>query len=103
MLTIWPLPRYWPQISASRSHVTTLWYSAFSAPPRYSLVAMENCVTVLPLARLLTSGSRVRRPVSTTRFIRDLLGPARMRTGHASTADGGLDRREVREASSNPF
>src|SRR3954466_2687181 len=30
--TSWPLPRYWEQISARRSHVTTVWYSAFPWP-----------------------------------------------------------------------
>src|SRR5260221_10785290 len=34
----------------------------------YSLVAMLNCVTALPLDRLRISGSRVRRPVNRTLF-----------------------------------
>src|SRR3954451_9663010 len=53
-----------------QTHVTTLWYSAFSLPfPAYSFVATENWVTLLPLARLRISGSRVRRPVRRTLFI----------------------------------
>src|SRR5258705_2803335 len=69
MATCWPLPRNSPHVWASRSHVTMLWYSAFSLPwPMYWLVATLNCVTTLPLARLRISGSRVRRPVKRTRF-----------------------------------
>src|SRR5688572_5476359 len=46
-----------------------LWNSDFSLPPAYSFVATENWVTLLPLARLRISGSRVSRPVSRTLFI----------------------------------
>src|SRR5450759_780923 len=57
-------------MSASRSHATTEWNSAFSLPlPTYSFVATENVVTFLPLASTRSSGSRVRRPVSRTLFI----------------------------------
>ena len=70
MATSWPLPRYWAQISARRSQVTTVWNSAFSWPPRYSLVAMLNWVTTFEFARARISGSRVRRPVNRTRFMR---------------------------------
>ena len=67
--TCWPLPRYVPAISASRSQVTTFEYSAFSRPPlRYSLLATVKVVTFFPLARLRISGSRVRRPVRKTLF-----------------------------------
>src|SRR3954471_1881911 len=56
--------------TVDETHVTTLWYSAFSFPfPAYSFVATENWVTLLPLARLRISGSRVRRPVRRTLFI----------------------------------
>src|SRR5512141_3373033 len=69
MATCWPLPRYRPQISASRSQVTTGWYSAFSLPPPMnSLLATVNVVTFLPLASPRISGSRVRRPVRRTLF-----------------------------------
>ena len=67
--TCWPLPRNSPHVWARRSQVTMLWNSAFSLPwPMYSLVAMLNCVTALPLDRLRISGSRVRRPVRRTLF-----------------------------------
>src|SRR5450759_3255512 len=57
-------------MSASRSHATTEWNSAFSLPlPTYSFVATENVVTFFPLASTRSSGSRVRRPVSRTLFI----------------------------------
>src|SRR6476659_595851 len=59
-----------------------LWYSAFSLPwPMYSLVAMLNCVTALPLARLRISGSRVRRPVKRTLFTVRVLLLGRRRFG----------------------
>jgi len=55
MATIEPRPRYWAQISASRSHVMTAWYSAFSRPfPMYSLVATEKLVT----CRMRETGDR---------------------------------------------
>src|SRR5688572_24553904 len=80
MATCWPLPRYVPAISASRSHVTTGWYSAFSRPPPMnSLLATVNVVTFLPDARLRISGSRVRRPVRKTLFtVRSPSRPAGM-------------------------
>src|SRR4029079_13928058 len=64
-----PGPGTCTRVGPSRSHVTMLWYSAFSLPwPMYSFVAMLNCVTALPLDRLRISGSRVRRPVNRTLF-----------------------------------
>src|SRR5438105_2850943 len=70
MSTSWPLLRNWPQISASRSHAMTLWYSVRSPPPpRNSLVATTNVASGFPLGSVRSSGSRVSRPTSMTLFI----------------------------------
>ena len=88
--TCWPFPRYVPAISARRSQVTTFEYSAFSRPPlRYSLLATVKVVTLLPLARLRISGSRVRRPVRKTLFTVDLL-PGRPDAPVPTLRSGGL-------------
>ena len=66
-----------------------LWNSDFSWPlVRYSFVATLNWVTVLPLARLRNSGSRVRRPVRRTLFIGPYLLPGRP-TGIGPALRGG--------------
>jgi hypothetical protein len=59
-----------------------------SWPPRYSLVAMLNWVTFLPLVTTRISGSRVRRPVNRTRFMRSSFAP---RDARAFDDDGRRD------------
>src|SRR2546428_3378946 len=58
----------------------------------YSLVAMLNCVTALPLDRLRISGSRVRRPVNRTLFTVRVLLLDRPTGNRADPAwSGGID------------
>jgi hypothetical protein len=58
----------------------------------YSLVAMLNCVTVLPLDKLRISGSRVRRPVKRTLFTLRVLLLGRPTGNRADPAwSGGID------------
>src|SRR6202142_3081232 len=63
--TCCPLPRNWPQISARRSQVSTLWYLVRSLPPGYSLVARLKVSIALVCA--IADDRAMKHPVASLR------------------------------------
>src|SRR3954465_6957115 len=97
--TSWPLPRYWEQISARRSHVTTVWYSAFPWP----LVAVggdAECPHRLAVRerahlRVARQSTRQQNPVHAVAPGPPALGRAVMRHGGRRSEPADSRRRHV--------